>query len=82
MVGSTVNPMDKGGKEYKDLWADSDPFERNANGRTRSGFTGCLSLPMNPLRGSLTFTETLWSLSQESAVEGVDGDMIFGSRST
>ena len=37
MVGSTVNPMDKGGKEYKDLWADSDPNERNANGRTRSG---------------------------------------------
>ena len=37
MVGSTVNPMDKGGKEYKDLWKDSDPFGRNANGRTRSG---------------------------------------------
>jgi hypothetical protein len=37
MVGSTVNPMDKGGKEYKDLWRDSDPEDRNANGRTRSG---------------------------------------------
>ena len=29
--------MDKGGKEYKELWADSNPTERNANGRTRSG---------------------------------------------
>ena len=37
LVGSTVNPMDKGGKEYKDLWRDSDPNERNANGRTRTG---------------------------------------------
>jgi hypothetical protein len=37
IVGSTVNPMDKGGKEYKGLWYDSDPNERNANGRTRSG---------------------------------------------
>lgn len=37
IVGSTVNPMDKGGKEYKDLWADSNPNQRNDNGRTRSG---------------------------------------------
>ena len=27
LVGSTVNPMDKGGKEYKALWEDSDPQE-------------------------------------------------------
>ncbi len=37
LVGSTVNPMDKGGEEYKRLWEDSDPNERNANGRTKSG---------------------------------------------
>ena len=37
MVGSTVNPMDKGGSQYKDLWRDSSPLERNANGRTRTG---------------------------------------------
>ena len=37
MVGSTVNPMDKGGSQYKDLWRDSNPLERNANGRTRTG---------------------------------------------
>ena len=37
LVGSTVNPMDKGGEEYRDLWKDSDPNERNNNGRTRSG---------------------------------------------
>jgi len=37
LVGSTVNPMNKGGEEYKGLWYDSDPNERNNNGRTRSG---------------------------------------------
>ena len=37
LVGSTVNPMDKGGEEYKTLWEDSNPNERNANGRTKSG---------------------------------------------
>jgi len=37
LVGSTVNPMNKGGEEYRELWADSDPNERNQNGRTRSG---------------------------------------------
>ena len=37
LVGSTVNPMGKGGEEYKGLWNDSDPNERNNNGRTRSG---------------------------------------------
>jgi hypothetical protein len=37
LVGSTVNPLDKGGKEFKELWRDSDPKERNANGRTKTG---------------------------------------------
>ncbi len=37
LVGSTVNPMNKGGEEYKNLWEDSNPNERNANGRTKSG---------------------------------------------
>ena len=37
LVGSTVNPMDKGGQEYKELWKDSDPQERNKHGRTTSG---------------------------------------------
>tara|TARA_Y100000114_G_scaffold157154_1_gene187508 strand:- start:6170 stop:8269 length:2100 start_codon:yes stop_codon:yes gene_type:complete len=37
LVGSTVNPMDKGGQEYKDLWKDSDPKMRNENGRTKTG---------------------------------------------
>ena len=37
MVGSTVNPLDKGGANYKKLYYDSDPTNRNENGRTKSG---------------------------------------------
>lgn len=36
LMGSTVNPMDKGGSQFKHIWDDSDPRERNENGRTRS----------------------------------------------
>ncbi len=37
LVGSTVNPLDRGGKQFRDLYGASDPRERNDNGRTRSG---------------------------------------------
>lgn len=37
LVGSTVNPLDKGGNNFKKLVIDSDPSERNENGRTKSG---------------------------------------------
>jgi len=37
MVGTTVNPMDKGGRQYKSLLQDSDVSRRDGNGRTASG---------------------------------------------
>jgi hypothetical protein len=37
LVGSTVNPLDKGGSNFKKLYYDSDPKKRNENGRTKSG---------------------------------------------
>lgn len=37
MVGSTVNAMKKGGSEFKIVWDNSDPLERNKNGETKSG---------------------------------------------
>ena len=36
IIGSTVNPLDKGGRNYRDLWDMSNPNDRNANGRTKS----------------------------------------------
>lgn len=37
MVISTVNHLDKGGREYKTIWDQSDATDRNANGQTKSG---------------------------------------------
>ena len=37
LVGSTVNPLDRGGSRFRKLVQDSDPSDRNDNGRTKSG---------------------------------------------
>lgn len=37
MVVSTVNHMDSGGREYKNIWDGSDALERDGNDQTRSG---------------------------------------------
>jgi len=45
MMGSTSNAHDKGGKNFKKLYDDSDVTKRNANGQTRSGLYS-LFIPM------------------------------------
>tara|TARA_R110002050_G_scaffold125059_4_gene244470 strand:- start:2510 stop:4624 length:2115 start_codon:yes stop_codon:yes gene_type:complete len=81
LVGSTVNPMDKGGKQYKDLWKDSNPLERNANGRTVSGLYRLFIPAQESLEGffdvhGLPVTET-----PDTPIEGVDGDnVVIGSK--
>ena len=45
MMGSTSNAHDKGGKNFKKLYEDSDVTQRNANGQTRSGLYS-LFIPM------------------------------------
>ena len=37
MMGSTSNALDKGGKNFKKLYNDSDVTKRNKNGQTKSG---------------------------------------------
>jgi hypothetical protein len=46
MMGSTVNALAKGGQNFKDLYYDSDPRKRNANGQTKSGLYS-LFIPMD-----------------------------------
>jgi hypothetical protein len=36
-MGSTLNPLDKGGQEFKNLYYGSDVTKRNENGRTTTG---------------------------------------------
>ena len=76
LVGSTVNPMDKGGKEYKDLWKDSNPRERNANGRTRSGLYRLFIPAQNSLEGFFDVYGCPVIENPSDDVPGIDGDVI------
>jgi hypothetical protein len=81
LVGSTVNPMDKGGKEYKDLWEDSDPTERNSNGRTRSGLYRLFIPAQDSLEGFFDKYGNPVVQDPEEPVEGIDGeDILIGSK--
>ena len=76
LVGSTVNPMDKGGDEYKNLWEDSDPSERNANGRTRSGLYRIFIPADEALEGFFDKYGNPVTENPTKPVEGVDGEII------
>ncbi len=81
LVGSTVNPMDKGGKEYKDLWKDSDPRERNANGRTRSGLYRLFIPAYESLEGFFDKYGNPVVKNPSDPVDGLDGEeIVIGSR--
>jgi hypothetical protein len=81
LVGSTVNPMDKGGKEYKDLWGDSNPGERNANGRTRSGLYRLFIPAYNALEGFFDKYGAAVVEDPDQTIEGLDDEYIYmGSR--
>ena len=76
LVGSTVNPMNKGGEEYKTLWDDSDPNERNANGRTRSGLYRIFIPADHALEGFFDRYGNPVVDDPADAIDGVDGEEI------
>lgn len=76
LVGSTVNPMDKGGKEYKALWEDSDPIQRNANGRTKSGLYRIFIPAYKALEGFFDKHGNPIIGDPEKEVETIEGDFI------
>ncbi len=81
LVGSTVNPMDKGGKQYKKLWEDSDPCMRNANGRTVSGLYRLFIPAYDALEGFFDIHGNPVIEDPKSPVEGIDGELVaFGSK--
>ena len=82
LVGSTVNPMDKGGKEYKDLWRDSNPNERNANGRTRSGLYRLFIPAYDSLEGFFDVYGNAIVDDPKTPVDGLDGELIFHGSKT
>ena len=76
LVGSTVNPMDKGGSEYKVLWEDSNPNERNANGRTKSGLYRIFIPAYEALEGFFDKYGNPVSEDPNNPVSGIDGEPI------
>jgi len=76
MVGSTVNPMSKGGIEYKDLWMDSNPDDRNKNGRTRSGLYRLFIPAYDSLEGFFDKYGRAIVEDPEDMIEGIDGEMV------
>jgi hypothetical protein len=76
LVGSTVNPMDKGGEEYKALWEDSNPDERNANGRTKSGLYRLFIPAYDALEGFFDEYGNAVTEDPDGAVRGIDDEEI------
>jgi len=78
LVGSTVNPMNKGGEEYRELWADSDPNERNQNGRTRSGLYRIFIPAYDALEGFFDVygNAIVDDPSENVHIHGIDGEII------
>jgi hypothetical protein len=77
LVGSTVNPMDKGGSQYKDLWEDSNPTERNANGRTRTGLYRLFIPAYDSLEGFFNKYGHPVVDDPKETIEGIDNEYIY-----
>jgi hypothetical protein len=76
MMGSTCNALAKGGQNFKDLYEDSDPLNRNANGRTKSGLYR-IFIPMEwNYEGFIDEYGMPVFETPEVPVVGVDGEMI------
>jgi len=81
LVGSTVNPMDKGGSQYKQIWKDSDPGKRNANGRTTSGLYRLFIPAYESLEGFFDVHGNPIVDDPHSEIKTLGGDfMTFGSK--
>ena len=76
LVGSTVNPMDKGGNQYKEIWRDSDPEDRNANGRTKTGLYRLFIPAYEALEGFFDKHGNPIVEDPEKPVQTIDGDYV------
>ena len=82
LVGSTVNPMDKGGSQYKDLWEDSNPTERNANGRTKTGLYRLFIPAYESLEGFFDKYGYPIIDDPDTTIEGIDDEYIYTGSKT
>lgn len=79
MMGSTSNALDKGGNNFKKLFYDSNPTERNANGQTKSGLYN-LFIPMEwNMEGFIDKYGQPVFEEPEKPIVGIDGEPIYQS---
>lgn len=76
LVGSTVNPLDRGGAQFKKLYYSSDPWERNSNGRTKSGLYKIFIPAYEALEGFFDKHGIAVIDDPEKTIEGLDGEEI------
>jgi hypothetical protein len=76
LVGSTVNPLDKGGRQYRDLYHSSDPNERNENGRTKSGLYSIFIPAYEALEGFFDQYGNPIVEDPEAPIIGEGGDIV------
>ena len=76
IIGSTVNPLDKGGKNYRDLWDMSNPKDRNSNGRTKSMLYRIFVPAYEALEGFFDRYGNPVVENPDEAVMGIDGEEI------
>jgi hypothetical protein len=76
LVGSTVNPLDKGGRQFRDLYYSSDPSERNENGRTKSGLYSIFIPAYEALEGFFDMYGNPVVEDPETPILGEDGNLI------
>ena len=76
LMGSTSNALNKGGDNFKKLYEDSNPRERNANGQTKSGMYS-LFIPMEwNMEGFIDKHGMPVLYKPSNKIMGVDGEYI------
>ena len=77
MMGSTSNALDKGGRNFKQLFNDSDVSKRNKNGQTKSGLYS-LFVPMEwNMEGFIDQYGMPVLDTPEKPVKGIDDEIIY-----
>ena len=76
LVGSTVNPLDRGGRQYRELYYASDVNDRNENGRTKSGLYGCFIPAYDALEGFFDMYGMPVIDNPEKRILGLEGEYI------
>jgi len=76
IVGSTVNPLDKGGRQFRDLYDSSNPNERNENGRTRSGLYSMFIPAYDALEGFFDKYGLPVADDPEKPMVSTDGELV------